>query len=88
MRLVEAPSLQAGENQAKALSILHDEAYHQAKAKIMRPIGEFYDLVNQRTALAVQNAQATANLWRIAFIASARQRAGRPGADPAQFISY
>ncbi len=69
MRLVEAPSLQAGENQAKALSILHDEAYHQAKAKIMRPIGEFYDLVNQRTALAVQNAQATANQWRIAFIA-------------------
>ena len=50
--------------------MLNDAAYHQAKADIMRPIDEFYQLMNQRTLDAVHIAKNTAMLMRMAFISS------------------
>ncbi len=32
-----------------ALRLLHDENYHIAKAGVMRPLNEFYDMIDQRT---------------------------------------
>lgn len=54
--------------QEKALELLHDDAYHQAKASIMRPIDEFYFLMNTRTTKAVNDAMTTALILRIVFI--------------------
>jgi len=52
----------------KALIMLHDEAYHQAKISIMRPIKEFYTLMNTRTTAAVHSAEKTALMLRIILI--------------------
>lgn len=70
MRLIESKDskIQMSRQQQKALELLHDEAYHNAKASIMRPINEFYSLMSQRTAMAVHNAQVTAFILRIVFV--------------------
>lgn len=70
MRLIESKDskIQMSRLQQKALELLHDEAYHNAKASIMRPINEFYSLMSQRTAMAVHNAQVTAFILRIVFV--------------------
>lgn len=70
MRLIESKDskIQMSRQQQKALELLHDEAYHNAKASIMRPINEFYILMSQRTAMAVHNAQVTALILRIVFV--------------------
>lgn len=39
-----------------ASRLMHDDAYHQAKARIMRPIGGAYDLLDARTERLVKNA--------------------------------
>lgn len=54
--------------QQKALMMLHDKMYHDAKASIMYPIEEFYDLMNTRTTLAVHSAEKTALSLRIILI--------------------
>ncbi|MDD4854828.1 MAG: EAL domain-containing protein [Sulfuricurvum sp.] len=70
MKLIESKDseIQMSRQQQKALELLHDEAYHNAKASIMRPIDEFYVLMSQRTAMAVHNAQVTAFVLRILFV--------------------
>ncbi|MBK9346418.1 MAG: PAS-domain containing protein [Burkholderiales bacterium] len=68
MRLAEKAAPSALADRAQALSMVHDAAYHQAKARIMQPIHAFQDMVHQRTTLAVQSAQAHATVWRLAFI--------------------
>ncbi|MBX9635871.1 MAG: PAS domain S-box protein [Magnetospirillum sp.] len=65
MALVESG---VGANRAKASGMLHDEAYHQAKAAIMRPINEFFVLVDNRTLAAVRDAEDVAMMFRIIFI--------------------
>ena len=55
----------------QALSLMHDAQYHQFKAAIMQPIGEVYEMVEERTRLAVHQAQTRANLLRWALIAAA-----------------
>ena len=40
-------------NQKMASDLVNNEAYHQAKAKIMRPIDEFYIMFEERTGEAV-----------------------------------
>jgi signal transduction histidine kinase len=40
-----------------ARRILHDDAYHDAKAAIMKPVDEFYDLLDTRTQSAVAAAE-------------------------------
>ncbi|MDD5160165.1 MAG: EAL domain-containing protein [Sulfuricurvum sp.] len=71
MKLIESKASSPAEKdiqQHKAMELLHDEFYHQAKASIMRPIDEFYLLMQQRTDTAVHNAQIMAFILRIVFI--------------------
>lgn len=51
----------------KALDLLHDENYHRAKAAIMRPINEFYTMMDKRTASAVHTAKMVALTLLIVF---------------------
>ncbi|AFV97046.1 MULTISPECIES: sensor domain-containing phosphodiesterase [unclassified Sulfuricurvum] len=48
----------------KALELLHDETYHNAKASIMHPIDEFYHLMSVRTTAAVHSAETAAFILR------------------------
>lgn len=52
----------------KALELLHDKNYHNAKASIMKPLKEFYALVQQRTNDAVQTTMQKALYMRLVFI--------------------
>jgi diguanylate cyclase (GGDEF)-like protein/PAS domain S-box-containing protein len=63
MALIETKPTQ----RLKALEILHDEKYHQAKLSIMNPIEEFYNLMADRTSGAVQAAEKTALMLRVIF---------------------
>ena len=70
MKLIQSkgsPSQMALQKQ-KALELLHDETYHQAKASIMHPIDEFYILMKKRTNEAVYRATIIAFYFRILFI--------------------
>ncbi|MDO9204562.1 EAL domain-containing protein [Methylotenera sp.] len=67
MRLTESTGPKSEENRNKALLILHDEMYHKAKASIMKPIDEFYLLVEARTHESVSKAEFQATLLRILF---------------------
>ncbi|TAN73064.1 MAG: PAS domain-containing sensor histidine kinase, partial [Magnetospirillum sp.] len=66
MRLAGSDALA---DQAEARRMLHDDAYHQAKAAIMRPIKEFFGLMDRRTLTAVQHAEDMAVAFRTLFIA-------------------
>jgi methyl-accepting chemotaxis protein len=58
-------------NRAQARAMMHDLAYHQNKARIMKPVDEFFVLLNERTAAAVARADADAQFWgRIAVAAT------------------
>jgi two-component system sensor histidine kinase/response regulator len=46
-----------------ARRILFDQKYHQAKAEIMRPVNEFYALLDARTGSAVAAAEHRANIY-------------------------
>jgi diguanylate cyclase (GGDEF)-like protein len=50
-----------------AIDMLHDNAYHQAKAAIMGPIGEFRSLADRRTQAGVLAAENDALRMRILF---------------------
>jgi diguanylate cyclase (GGDEF)-like protein/PAS domain S-box-containing protein len=54
---------------AKAMSMLFDRNYLDAKARIMRPIDDFRLLLDKRTADAVTLAQNVATVYRWLFIA-------------------
>ena len=47
----------------KAREMMHDLAYHQAKGKIMKPIGEFLESLDARTREATQAAVAQYLFW-------------------------
>jgi len=66
--LIESSTPSAESNRAEAIRMLHDAAYHQAKAGIMRPIGEFLSTADGRTLEAVHAAENRANWTRAAFI--------------------
>jgi len=70
MKLIESTAIPTDANRLKAIQMLNDAAYHQAKADIMQPISEFYQLMSQRTLDAVYIAKNTAMLMRMAFICS------------------
>jgi methyl-accepting chemotaxis protein len=44
-------------NPELARSLTHDVKYHQAKARIMKPVNEFLQLLDERTAAAVADAE-------------------------------
>jgi hypothetical protein len=52
--------------------MLHDSAYHQAKAAIMRPIAEVNVSVDRRTRQQVAETSLDANLARAAFRSAPR----------------
>jgi len=70
MRLAESVGPDAEANRAKAHVMLHDEQYYQAKAAIMKPINEFFVLMDRRTLDTVRSEQDIALLLRILFIAT------------------
>lgn len=71
MKLAESVVSDAEASRAKARLMLHGEQYHQAKAAIMRPINEFFVLMDKRTLDTVHHAQDIALLLRMLFIATA-----------------
>ncbi|MGZ4955463.1 MAG: EAL domain-containing protein [Methylobacter sp.] len=70
MKLIESTVTPTDINRLKASQMLRDAAYLQAKASIMRPISEFYQLMNQRTLDAVHIAENKAMFLRMAFVSS------------------
>ena len=44
-------------DQSLAIQILHSQQYHEAKAKIMKPLRDFTQMVNQRTSILVSGLQ-------------------------------
>lgn len=62
------PPSQAARLRAQALQMVNDENYMQHKARIMRPIDEFYQLIEQRTLFEVQQAAMQARLVRFVFL--------------------
>jgi len=69
MKLAESTGPDAEANRAMARTMMFDDTYHQAKAAIMKPIEEFYALVDQRTLAAVQTAEHYATALRYVFVA-------------------
>jgi signal transduction histidine kinase/CheY-like chemotaxis protein len=51
-----------------ARRILHDANYHQAKARIMKPVKEFYALLDVRTGGALQTAENRASFYVAAVL--------------------
>jgi signal transduction histidine kinase/CheY-like chemotaxis protein/HPt (histidine-containing phosphotransfer) domain-containing protein len=51
-----------------ARRILYDAKYHEAKAAIMKPVNEFYELLDARTRSAVAAAEYRASLYLAAIL--------------------
>ncbi|WP_019676938.1 putative bifunctional diguanylate cyclase/phosphodiesterase [Arsukibacterium perlucidum] len=52
----------------QALVLLHNNEYHLAKAGIMRPIDDLYEMMNSRTVDAVRQAEISARWLRLVFV--------------------
>ncbi len=65
MQLIDSTSPLTETTRAKANFMLQDQAYHQAKVNIMRPIREFNLMVDQRTLDAIKFARETVSLLSI-----------------------
>ncbi|ACS79843.1 methyl-accepting chemotaxis protein [Maridesulfovibrio salexigens] len=50
--------------------LTHDAAYHRYKANIMKPVDEFFVLMENRTFKAVQDALEISSFWKIIFVAN------------------
>ena len=48
---------------AQAREMMHDAHYHTEKAKIVKPISEFFTMLDQRTADTVRHAEDVRNAW-------------------------
>jgi len=68
MALIESTEPTTEANRLMATRMLNDAAYHQAKYGIMRPISEFYQMVEQRTLGAVRAAENAVALARAMLI--------------------
>jgi diguanylate cyclase (GGDEF)-like protein/PAS domain S-box-containing protein len=68
MRLAESTGPEAEANRVRALMMLHDAQYHQARAAIMLPIHDFHVLLDKRTLDAVHAAEIHAANLRLLFI--------------------
>ncbi len=56
-------SVHAAPDFEKARELLHDDTYHINKAKILKPIAEFYVMLDHRTQGAVDTAISAQNFW-------------------------
>jgi len=61
---LDLAAMSATERQQFARELLHGEAYHLAKASIMRPIGEFLTMIDERTAREVAQSYSDKTLAR------------------------
>ncbi|MEI6746643.1 MAG: methyl-accepting chemotaxis protein [Methylococcaceae bacterium] len=68
MGLVKLTGENAEIGYAKAREMMHDKKYHADKAKIMKPIDEFYVLFETRTAEEVDFANLLSNIAKVLFI--------------------
>lgn len=71
MSLAEVRGTDAEAAHAEARRMVFDGQYHQAKAGIMKPIDEFYVLMDERTSAAIQFAKQNAAAIRLIFVATA-----------------
>ncbi len=59
-------------DKGKALAMMHDLAYHQYKARIMKPVDEFLVLLDQRTSAELAAAVAARQHWsQLALVSTA-----------------
>jgi diguanylate cyclase (GGDEF)-like protein len=68
MRLIESAANDDDAVWIKATQMLYDAHYHQAKAEIMRPISELYQMMDVRTMERVHEAESAALILRFVFI--------------------
>ncbi len=68
MALAESTTPNANINQAAARAMLYDNTYHQAKASVMKPIDEFWALMDQRTLAEIHSAKAQSTVLRYVFV--------------------
>ncbi len=68
MQLVESTFPVSTTNRLRATELVQGVSYHQAKADIMRPIGEAHALMDSRTTTAVEEAISAANTIRIILL--------------------
>lgn len=67
MKLIEENKSKDNRNQIKASEMMYDDSYLVAKASIMQPIKESYELMNERTLKSIRNAQHNAFIFRCFF---------------------
>jgi len=58
-------------DQVAAIAMMHDAKYHAFKARIMKPVDEFFTLLDQRTQHAVDAAQGAERFWYSVVLALA-----------------
>ncbi len=68
MALIEATNPTSETSRLEATRMLNDASYHQAKYGIMKPISEFYLMMDQRTLQSVRAAMNMAMLVRLILI--------------------
>ncbi|HEX5622918.1 MAG TPA: EAL domain-containing protein, partial [Sulfuricurvum sp.] len=68
IKLIDSAHNQNESNRAKASKMLHDIEYQQAKAAIMKPMGEFHEMMDKRTLKAIDNAHKMATIVRMVFV--------------------
>jgi len=65
MALIEEHTPVSENDRLLAVGMLHDAAYHQAKAAIMAPLGEVYSMIEQRTETQLLEAEKLADRLRL-----------------------
>ena len=68
MQLAEPSGPNAEARRAKALKMLSDDHFHQAKASIMKPIAEFYRLMDRHTLAIVKPTEVWVNYIRLFLV--------------------
>jgi len=68
MQLIDLPGQDLDTRRLQALTRVFGANYDQAKAAIMQPIGQFYELMSKRTDTEVKNAAECATLMRMLLI--------------------
>jgi diguanylate cyclase (GGDEF)-like protein len=53
----------------QAVALLYDQRYHQAKAGIMQPIDQFYQMIDERSTNDIRQAMIWADVARYLFVA-------------------
>lgn len=66
---LELPPAAAAEQNRQAVAMLFDNRYHRAKAGIMQPIDQFYQLIDKRSTADIRQAMVWADVARYLFVA-------------------